>query len=164
MHEEPWVECSQCNRWVHQICALFNGRMNKGTTIYHCPFCFMAQRGKKDPHPRPLGAKDIRHTKLSRFLEDRVIKSLQDVHTRNSTTSPSKPTPVYVRQLSNLDKMHQVKPKILKRYSQHKYPCEFPMRSNPENRVFLKIWFIPLESSTESKLGIESVFVSWLYK
>ena len=25
--------------------------------------------------------------------------------------------------------MHQVKPKILKRYSQHKYPCEFPMRS-----------------------------------
>ena len=129
MHEEPWVECSQCNRWVHQICALFNGRMNKGTTIYHCPFCFMAQRGKKDPHPRPLGAKDIRHTKLSRFLEDRVIKSLQDVHTRNSTTSPSKPTPVYVRQLSNIDKMHQVKPKILKRYSQHKYPCEFPMRS-----------------------------------
>jgi len=78
MHEEPWVECSQCKRWVHQICALFNGRMNKGTTIYHCPFCFMAARGGREPHPKPLGAKDIRHTKLSSYLEARVEKALAD--------------------------------------------------------------------------------------
>mmetsp|Transcript_30906 Transcript_30906/g.95651 ORF Transcript_30906/g.95651 Transcript_30906/m.95651 type:complete len:668 (-) Transcript_30906:1163-3166(-) len=135
MHEEPWVECSQCNRWVHQICALFNGRMNKGTTIYHCPFCFMARRGKRDPHPRPLSAKDIRHTKLSHYLEDRVVKSLEDSHLRSVRTRgkaaipPDATSPIYVRQLSNIDKMHQVKSNILQRYTERKYPHEFPMRS-----------------------------------
>lgn len=136
MHEEPWVECSQCNRWVHQICALFNGRMNKGTTIYHCPFCFMARRSKHDPHPRPLGAKNIRHTKLSQFLEDRVHKALADASARGSTfTTAAKPhnydkaSPIYVRQLSNIDKMHQVKPNIHQRYTMQNYPREFPMRS-----------------------------------
>lgn len=130
MHEEPWVECSQCNRWVHQICALFNGRMNKGTTIYHCPFCFMARRTAREPPL--LGAKDIRHTKLSRFLEDRVSKSLEDAYLRAKIDcgriverSPA----VYVRQLSNIDKMHQVKPRLLHRYSDLHYPREFPARS-----------------------------------
>jgi len=131
MHEEPWVECSQCNRWVHQICALFNGRMNKGTTIYHCPFCFMARRGAKEPHAKPLGAKDIRHTKLSRFLEDRVIKSLEDAYPRNSSndTHNSTASAIFVRQLSNIDKTHQVKPRLLHRYADRKYPSEFPVRS-----------------------------------
>jgi len=135
MHEEPWVECSQCNRWVHQICALFNGRMNKGTTIYHCPFCFMARRGAREPHAKPLGAKEIRHTKLSRFLEDRVNKSLEDAYARNATSaaritiSNEKAPAIFVRQLSNIEKMHQVKQRILQRYTDQKYPREFPVRS-----------------------------------
>lgn len=131
MHEEPWVECSQCNRWVHQICALFNGRMNKGTTIYHCPFCFMARRGAKEPHAKPLGAKEIRHTKMSRFLEDRVIKSLDDAYALRSSNGVPHLTAsaVYVRQLSNIEKAHQVKPRILQRYADQKYPREFPVRS-----------------------------------
>jgi len=131
MHEEPWVECSQCNRWVHQICALFNGRMNKGTTIYHCPFCFMARRSSREPQPKPLGAKDIRHTKMSRFLEDRVTKSLEDAYGgsqedhRLTERSPA----IFVRQLSNIDKMHQTKPRMLRRYADLRYPREFPARS-----------------------------------
>lgn len=127
MHEEPWVECSQCNRWVHQICALFNGRMNKGTTIYHCPFCFMARRNAREPQSKPLGAKDIRHTKLSRFLEDRVIKSLDDAYISGKGTERS--SAIYVRQLSNIDKLHQVKRRMLRRYAELEYAREFPARS-----------------------------------
>ena len=132
MHEEPWVECSQCKRWVHQICALFNGRMNKGTTIYHCPFCFMARRGSREPHPRPLGAKDIRHTKLSRYLEQRVMRSLEDGYVRLESTPEvrsEKAPPVCVRQLSNIDKVHQVKPRMQQHCSDIPYPREFPVRS-----------------------------------
>jgi E1A/CREB-binding protein len=131
MHEEPWVECSQCNRWVHQICALFNGRMNKGTTIYHCPFCFMARRSTREPQPKPLGAKDIRHTKMSRFLEDRVTKSLEDAYVGSKKDSrlTEKSPAIYVRQLSNIDKMHQTKPRMLRRYADLNYPREFPARS-----------------------------------
>ena len=83
VHEEPWVECDQCKRWVHQICALFNGRKNKGTaTIYHCPFCSLAHRAKlrsDAPSIKALSAKDIRHTKLSVYIEKRVITVLNEV-------------------------------------------------------------------------------------
>ncbi|KAE9328408.1 hypothetical protein PR003_g15795 [Phytophthora rubi] len=39
---EPWVQCDQCNGWVHQICALFNACENadeEEDVMYTCPLC-----------------------------------------------------------------------------------------------------------------------------
>jgi hypothetical protein len=41
---EPWVQCDYCQRWVHQICALFNIRKNlehpdPDSVLYMCPQC-----------------------------------------------------------------------------------------------------------------------------
>ena len=42
LNGEPWVQCDHCQRWVHQVCALFNARQNMdlgGAGIFHCPLC-----------------------------------------------------------------------------------------------------------------------------
>jgi len=80
--EEPWVECDRCNRWVHQICALFNGRNNQGDAVkYYCPECTLVRRresGNMAPTCQPLSARSIKHTKFSEFLEQRVQKKFDE--------------------------------------------------------------------------------------
>lgn len=39
---EPWVQCDQCNGWVHQVCALFNAcedAEDAEEVPYTCPLC-----------------------------------------------------------------------------------------------------------------------------
>lgn len=37
--EEGWVQCDQCEGWVHQICGLFNKGRNDSNRGFLCPFC-----------------------------------------------------------------------------------------------------------------------------
>jgi hypothetical protein len=72
VHEESWVQCDVCNRWIHQICGLFNTRQNKEHhSEYCCPLCLLEKRKKNPvtPPPSPPGAADLPRTKLSEFLE-----------------------------------------------------------------------------------------------
>ena len=39
--EEGWVQCDTCERWVHQICGLFNKGRNSEETPYVCPTCLL---------------------------------------------------------------------------------------------------------------------------
>ena len=80
VHEESWVQCDSCERWVHQICGLFNTRQNKeNTSEYCCPACLYKKR-KADtaviPKPRPPGAADLPRTALSEWLEQCVTKKI----------------------------------------------------------------------------------------
>ena len=44
VNEEPMVYCDGCNRWVHQVCALFNNRRNTSEDqAYVCPRCVVSR-------------------------------------------------------------------------------------------------------------------------
>ena len=79
-HEESWVQCDDCERWIHQICGLYNTRQDKeNKSVYSCPLCLYDKRKKeKDGPPKPLhpapSANDIPKTKLSDWLEKDVVK------------------------------------------------------------------------------------------
>ncbi len=67
--EEFWVLCTGCNKWQHQICALFNKKRHdqSPTRNYFCPRCLLhelktaAQRQQIIPQPRMKRAVDIDH-------------------------------------------------------------------------------------------------------
>mmetsp|Transcript_10114 Transcript_10114/g.23330 ORF Transcript_10114/g.23330 Transcript_10114/m.23330 type:complete len:1106 (-) Transcript_10114:153-3470(-) len=140
-HDEPWVGCDECPRWVHQICALFNCRKNVGDVTYHCPFCVQQSRLKLKQDEGTVkirGAKEIGHTRASAFIEKRVRAKVAAEQKRLMEEEGVPPEKIeqtgalFVRQLSNLkDKAHQVKPRVYERYkdSPTNFPMEFPVTS-----------------------------------
>lgn len=82
VHEESWVQCDKCERWIHQICALFNTRQNKDQrSEFTCPRCTIDERKKKGisegTSTTPM-AEDLPRTKLSQRLENHVRKKVDD--------------------------------------------------------------------------------------
>ena len=74
--EESWVQCDRCERWIHQICALFNTRQNKNQqSEFVCPSCTINDRKKKNslgPTSTTPMAEDLPRTRLSEHLEKHV--------------------------------------------------------------------------------------------
>ncbi|VEU37356.1 unnamed protein product [Pseudo-nitzschia multistriata] len=144
--EESWVQCDICERWIHQICGLFNTRQNKEHhSEYCCPLCLLDKRkvDKKPPLPRPAGATELPRTKLSEFIEARVKKKIegrqQKVASEKSLTQnismeeAMKETkadggPVTIRQVTSMDRKLEVFERMRKKYAHKKYPEEFTFR------------------------------------
>jgi len=85
VHEESWVQCDDCNKWIHQICGLFNARQNKELkSVYCCPECTIKKRkaekkaGKKPPVNKVSMAVDLPRTKLSERLEKHVRLKVEE--------------------------------------------------------------------------------------
>ena len=80
--EESWVQCDRCERWIHQICALFNTRQNTDQrSEFVCPSCTCIERtkkGKPEPTSTTPMAEDLPRTKLSEYLETHVRDKLKD--------------------------------------------------------------------------------------
>ncbi|KAG7389915.1 hypothetical protein PHYPSEUDO_009173 [Phytophthora pseudosyringae] len=197
VHEEPWVQCDKCERWVHQICALFNGKVDsekkpqlvkteggqstdsgdassspsssaaKSTTVtttvvknssssglkgtvhsittspgseFLCPECLLEHR-KSEPQKYKIGrhafsAKDLQRTKLSDFLERRIVKSLQAERedeakwTQRDVKDVETAEGLTVRLVSNIEKQLMVRDKMFQRYKDsHKYTSEHRFKS-----------------------------------
>jgi hypothetical protein len=81
VHEESWVQCDVCEKWIHQICGLFNTRQNREhNSEYCCPICLLEKRKKNPvvPPPKPPGAAELPRTKLSEVLEKHVAKKIKE--------------------------------------------------------------------------------------
>ncbi|KAK9806697.1 hypothetical protein WJX73_009793 [Symbiochloris irregularis] len=136
--EEGWVQCDQCDRWVHQICGLFNKGRNTENTNYLCPTCLL--HGLKSGHRkaitmRPqamLEARDLPKNDLSEHLERELARVLHDDHLKRAEQQGLDPSKVptvdglCVRVINNVKKRTEVKPKFAEAFQHENYPSEFP--------------------------------------
>jgi len=138
MPEEAWVQCDKCDSWVHQICALFNGRKNKSASSFSCPKCDLAKLsapGLKLASKPLKAAKDLPHCKMSLAIEKGLEKHLGKAYMLRAKNKGltlqkvEKVEGVTVRVVSNMEKKHVVRDEMFARYSKSGCSSEFPVRS-----------------------------------
>ena len=136
--EEAWVNCDVCSCWVHQICALFNGRMNKSKATFVCPNCYLANADTSKEIPvsdKFKGAVDLPHCKLSREIEQGVLNALEKAYRDRAKDSGldvkdvDKAEKLSVRIVSSVDKKFLVGDEMVKRYADKNCPDSYPVRS-----------------------------------
>lgn len=117
--EEAWVQCDDCSSWVHQICALFNGRKNKSSAAYRCPKCHIrAANNGEVTEDSMKGAKDLPHCKLSLSIENGLQQALATAYTEKavdlgiSIHQVEKANGLTVRVVSNIEKKHVVREEV----------------------------------------------------
>lgn len=119
--EEAWVQCDKCDSWVHQICALFNGRKNKSKASYLCPTCHLelVVKGEvKKPDDLMKAAQDLPHSKMSKAIENGLHVALQQAYAQVAIASGipidqvKKAEGLSVRVISNIDKKHVVREEV----------------------------------------------------
>ena len=143
VHEESWVQCDECESWIHQICGLFNTRQNKEHhSKYFCPKCLLNKRKAGLPQqPRPPSASALPRTKLSDQLENHVHRKVAERKARlakEKVATEKIPLevalkhfecgPVTIRQVTATDRKLEVRELMKKRYAHKNYPEEFPFR------------------------------------
>lgn len=122
--EEKWVSCDECKSWVHQICALFNDRMNRSNARYRCPNCVVRKKAIDPTIPkRPdslKSAAELPRCKMTDSIEAGLEQSLKQAYQSRSTAlgvsfdSVEKVQGVLsVRVLSDVEKKHVVGEKVL---------------------------------------------------
>ncbi|KAL3914640.1 MAG: hypothetical protein SGARI_000021, partial [Bacillariaceae sp.] len=145
-HEESWVQCDRCERWIHQICALFNTRQNKDQrSEYACPRCTIEER-KKSGRPEATSstpmAEDLQRTKLSEFVENHVREKME-IHLKQRAQEKARKEgisleqaqaavdmggAITIRQVTSMDRKLEVRERMKKRYAFKNYPDEFNYR------------------------------------
>ena len=81
--EEGWVNCDSCNSWVHQVCALFNGRANKSNARYTCPTCYLRKGDVGKPKAQEKlvkGAAELPSSKMGESIERGLKTALEKAY------------------------------------------------------------------------------------
>ena len=139
VHEEGWVQCDVCKHWMHQICGLFNARVNVKRQLYTCPHCLVKQHRVSDVndsskcivassgsrHKRSqLHAKSLIRTKLSDLLEDAIRQVIQ-----KSDYGDKDVPELCIRQVTSRQCTTLVRELMHSTYKPRAYPAEFPFRN-----------------------------------
>ncbi|XP_072125314.1 CREB-binding protein [Mobula birostris] len=102
---EPFVECKECGRKMHQICVLHNETIWPSGFV--CDNCL--KKAGKTRKENKFSSKRLQTTRLGNHLEDRVNKFLR----RQNHPEAGE---VYVRVVSSSDKIVEVKPGMKSRF------------------------------------------------
>ncbi|KAI3853814.1 hypothetical protein MKX03_000919 [Papaver bracteatum] len=128
-YQELFVMCDMCGCWQHHTCALFNNERNIDEKAeYICPKCYI--QDINSGHRIPLdpsvirGATDLRRTKLSNFIEDRLVSRLG-----MGKNSDEVPGDLVVRVVLSVEKKLLVNQEFLNVFKEENYPKELPYRS-----------------------------------
>lgn len=146
VHEESWVQCDTCERWIHQICALFNTRQNKDQrSEYTCPRCTIEERRKRGANEgsstTPM-AEDLQRTKLSELLETHVRLKVDHYFEKSAQAKAAQDNipleeakkglqmggAITIRQVTSMDRKLEVRERMKRRYAFKNYPDEFTFR------------------------------------
>jgi len=137
--EEAWVQCDDCHEWVHQICALFNGRRNKTAVAYTCPSCYVKKKsgeGEKNEEMQVVKcAKDLPQCTMSNAIETGVEKALAKKYEEKAkelkvnVDQIDKADGISIRVVSNMERQHHVRDEMLKRYEKKGCPSQYPVRT-----------------------------------
>ncbi|KAM7516624.1 hypothetical protein LguiA_006207 [Lonicera macranthoides] len=139
-NEESWVQCDKCDRWLHQICALYSARRDpEGKAPYVCPECCLEEieSGVRVPLPKSavFGAKDLPTTMLTDHIEQRLFSSLKQEREEMAKALGKKIDEVpgaadlVVRVVLSVEKIVQVKQEFRDIFHGQNYPKAFPYRS-----------------------------------
>ncbi|KAI3849657.1 hypothetical protein MKW92_044595 [Papaver armeniacum] len=128
-YQEPFVGCDICGCWQHHTCALFNDERNIDEKAeYICPKCYTQEikNGLHVPLDRSVirGATDLPRTKLSNFIEARLVSRLG-----MGKNSDEVPGDLVVRVVLSVEKKLLVKQEFLNVFKEENYPKELPYRS-----------------------------------
>ena len=142
------MQCDECDRWVHHVCALFNGRRNISDQVgFVCPFCLEKKQekvraeGSKEVVVAPLeankkmAAHDLQESTLTTFLEGRIQQRLERAYQESADKygialdAVEKCPALSLRLVSAYEKMHVVRDGVQGRYKHKNYPTEFPCRT-----------------------------------
>ncbi|XP_061351635.1 histone acetyltransferase HAC1-like [Gastrolobium bilobum] len=138
---KQWVQCDKCQRWQHQICALFNNKRELDCGAeYICPICRLKEieNGMHVPIPKTaiFCAKDLPSTMLSEHLEKRLFSRLMQEREDRAKVEGNEnfdevlaAEHLTVRVVLSVDKQLKVKNEFQDIFLEESYPTEFPYRS-----------------------------------
>uniref|UniRef100_A0AAY4BYQ9 histone acetyltransferase n=1 Tax=Denticeps clupeoides TaxID=299321 RepID=A0AAY4BYQ9_9TELE len=116
---EPFVDCKECGRKMHQICAVHYDVIWPSGFV--CDNCL--KKSNKTRKENKFSAKRLQSTKLGSYIEDRVNKFLK----RQNHPEAGE---VFVRVVASSDKMVEVKPGMKSRFvDSGKMKGSFPYRT-----------------------------------